>query len=184
MSDLIFFFFFFNIYIYIYLKYNFFCIISIMKFTRKENGVIANTNSEKGIIFKLLHDHARYVRRKLEGINRKLVKKTDNKGRKQKNKSKWIDKLRFRIKNKHKSENINTIGNNTIDNITIDNSTIDNITMDNTIDNKISDKITDIRVILSRLGNIVTKKDKKKIEELYEIENKNNLSGRGKKRDL
>ena len=92
------------------------------------------------------------------------MKKTDNNGGKQKNKSKWIDKLRFRIKNKRKSENSNTIDNNTIDN-----NTIDNITIDNTIDNKISDKIRDIRVILSRLGNIVTKKDRKKIrKELYE----------------
>ena len=76
-----------------------------MKFTGKENGIIANTNAKKGIILKLLNDHAKYIRRKIRGIYRKLVKKTDNNGRKQKNKSKWIDKLRFRIKNKRKSEN-------------------------------------------------------------------------------
>ena len=87
----------------------------------------------------------------------------DNKGRKQKNKSKWIDKLTFRIKNKRKSGNSNTIDNITIDNITIDNNTIDNIT----IDNKIRDKIRGIRVILSRLGNIVTKKDKMKIKKSF-----------------
>ena len=111
------------------------------------------------------------------------------------------DKLRFRIKNKRKSENSytndnntidsnntidnnttdNTIDNNTNDNNTIDN-TIDNISIDNTIVSKIRDKIRDIRVILNRLGNIVTKKDKKKIKkELYEIENKNNLSDNEKK---
>ena len=96
------------------------------------------------------------------------MKKTDNKGRKQKSKSKWIDKLTFRIKNKRKSENSNTIDNITIDNITIDNIIIDNNTIDNiTIDNKIRDKIRDIRVILSRLGNIVTKKDKKKIKKSF-----------------
>ena len=117
-----------------------------------------------------------------------------------------IDKLRFRIKNKRKSENSNTIDNNTIDNNTIDNNTIDNnaidnnaidnntidnitidnITIDNiTIDNKIRDKIRCIRVILNRLGNIVAKKDKKKIKtELYEIEHKNNLSDKENKRDL
>ena len=122
---------------------------------------------KKGIILRLLNDHARYIRRKIGGIYRKLVKKTDNNGGKQKNKSKWIDKLRFRIKNKRKSENSNTIDNNT----------------NETYDSKISDKIRDIRVILSRLGNIVTKKDKKKIKkELYELENKNNLSDREKKR--
>ena len=157
-----------------------------MKFIRKENRIIANTNGKKGFILKLLNDNARYIRRKIGSIYRKLVKKTDNKGRKQKNKSKWIDKLRFRIKNRRKSENSNTIDNNTIDNNTIDNITIDN-TIDNntneTYDSKISDKIRDIRAILSRLGNIVTKKDKKKIKkELYEIENKNNLSDREKKR--
>ena len=124
------------------------------------------------------------------------MKKTDNNGSKWKNKSKLIDKLRFRIKNKCKSENSNTNDNNTIDNNTfdnntidnnaIDNNTIDNITIDNiTIDNKIRHKIRYIRVILNRLGNIVAKKDKKKIKtELYEIEHKNNLSDRENKRDL
>ena len=86
-----------------------------MKFTRKENGIITNTNGKKGFILKLLNDHARYIRRKIGGIYRKIVKKkTDNNGRKQKNKSKWIDKLRFRIKNMRKSENSNTIDNNKI----------------------------------------------------------------------
>ena len=90
--------------------------------------------------------------------------------------------LRFRYKNKRKSENSNTIeNNNVVDNNAIDNN---NNTNDDTIDNKIRDKIRDVSAILSRLGNIVTKKDKKKIKkELYEIENKNNLSD-DKKRDL
>ena len=40
-------------------------------------------------------------------------------------------------------------------------------------DDKIRGKISDIRMILSRLGNIVTNKDRKKITEgLYEIEKK------------
>ena len=44
---------------------------------------------------------------------------------------------------------------------------------DDTYDSKIRDKISDIRMILSRLGNILTNKDKKKIKkELYEIEKK------------
>ena len=110
------------------------------------------------------------------------MKKADNNGGKQKNKSKWIDKLKFRIKNRRKSENSNTIDNNTIDN------SIDNITIVNTnetYDSKISDKISDIRAILSTLGNIVTKKDKKKIKKaLDELEKKNNLSDKEKKRDL
>ena len=52
-----------------------------------------------------------------------------------------------------------------------------NSTCDDTYDDKIKDKINDIRMILSRLGNIVTKNDRKEIKkELYEIEKKQNLS--------
>ena len=52
-----------------------------------------------------------------------------------------------------------------------------------TYDSKIRVKLSDIGMILSRLGNTITKKDKKKIKkELYEIENKKNLSDREKKR--
>ena len=52
-----------------------------------------------------------------------------------------------------------------------------NSTSDDTYDDKIKGKINDIRIILSRLGNIVTKNDRKKIKkELYEIEKKQNLS--------
>ena len=54
---------------------------------------------------------------------------------------------------------------------------VNNSTSDDTYDGKIKDKINDIRIILSRLGKIVTKKDRKKIKkELYEIEKKQNLS--------
>ena len=42
-----------------------------------------------------------------------------------------------------------------------------------TYDDKIRDKISDIRMILSRLGNTITNNDRKKIKkELYEIEKK------------
>ena len=55
--------------------------------------------------------------------------------------------------------------------------------IDDAYDGKIRDKISDVRMILSRLGNTTTKKDKKKIQkELYEIENKKNLSDKGKKK--
>ena len=54
---------------------------------------------------------------------------------------------------------------------------VNNSTSVDTYDGKIKDKINDIRIILSRLGKIVTKKDRKKIKkELYEIEKKQNLS--------
>ena len=45
-------------------------------------------------------------------------------------------------------------------------------------------KINDIRSILSRLGNILTKKYIKDVKkELYEIEKKQNLSGNEKKKN-
>ena len=48
---------------------------------------------------------------------------------------------------------------------------------DDTYDDKINGGINDIRITLSRLGNALTKNNKKKIKkELDEIENKQNLS--------
>ena len=52
-----------------------------------------------------------------------------------------------------------------------------------TYDGKKRGKISDIRMMLSRLGNILTKNDRKKIKKkLYEIKKKKNLSNRKKKR--
>ena len=52
---------------------------------------------------------------------------------------------------------------------------------DDTYDDKIRDKISDIRMILGRLGNTVTNNDRKKVKrELYEIEKKKNLSDKKK----
>ena len=54
---------------------------------------------------------------------------------------------------------------------------------DYTYDDKIKDKINDVRMILSRLGNILIKNDTKKIKkELYEIEKKQNLSDNEKEK--
>ena len=51
---------------------------------------------------------------------------------------------------------------------------------DDTYDDKIA-KISDIRIILCRLGNIITNKDRNKItKELYEREKKKNLSNKKK----
>ena len=51
----------------------------------------------------------------------------------------------------------------------------------NNTDSKIKGKISDIRMMLSRLGNKVTNNDRKKItKELYEIEKKENLSDKEK----
>ena len=52
----------------------------------------------------------------------------------------------------------------------------------NSTNDEIKSKITYIWIILSRLGNIVTKNERKKIKkDLYEIEIKNNLSAKKKK---
>ena len=60
----------------------------------------------------------------------------------------------------------------------------DNNNDDDTYDGKIREKISDIRTILSRLGNAMTKNDRKKIKkELYEIENKKNLSDTEKEKN-
>ena len=59
----------------------------------------------------------------------------------------------------------------------------DNNNNDDTYDIKIRDKISNIRIILSRLGNAITNKDKKKIKkELDEIERKENLSDKEKEK--
>ena len=53
----------------------------------------------------------------------------------------------------------------------------------NSTNDEIKSKINDIRLILSRLGNIVTKNDRKKIKkELYEIEKRQNLSDNEKEK--
>ena len=53
---------------------------------------------------------------------------------------------------------------------------------DDTYDGKIRGKRSDIRMMLSALGNTVTNNDRKKIrKKLYEIEKKENLSGKEKK---
>ena len=53
----------------------------------------------------------------------------------------------------------------------------------NSINDEIKSKINDIRLILSRLGNIVNKNDRKKIKkDLYEIEKRQNLSDNEKEK--
>ena len=70
-------------------------------------------------------------------------------------------------------------------NTNVDNNTTNIDTNDDTYNDKIRDKIGDIRVIHSRLGDIVTKGDRVKIKkELYEIENKKNLFLDGEKEKI
>ena len=78
-----------------------------------------------------------------------------------------------------KDFNNNTnVGNNT----NVNNNT--NLNNDDTYDGKIRDKISGIRMILSRLGNTVTNNDRKKIKkELYEMKNKKTLSDNEKEKN-
>ena len=84
------------------------------------------------------------------------------------------------VSNYTNASNNTNVGNNTI---VSNNTNASNNTNDDTYYGKIRDKISDIRLILSRLGNIVTKNDREKIQkELYEIENKTNLSDKEKEK--
>ena len=60
----------------------------------------------------------------------------------------------------------------------------DNNTNDDTYDGKIRDKISDVRMIISRLGNTITNNERKKSKkELYDIENKKNLQHKEKEKN-
>ena len=75
--------------------------------------------------------------------------------------------------------NVNNINTNVSNNNDVNNDAND----DDGGDGKIRDEISDIRVILSRLGDIVTENDTEKIKkELYEMENKKNLSDEEKEK--
>ena len=112
------------------------------------------TNAKKRGILRLLSAPARYIKCKVVSTYKRLVKKEPK-----------------------KTDNEEKLKRKSIDEL----KEIDN----NIYDGKIRDKKSDIRMILSRLGNMVTKKDKKKIKkELYEIEKKQDLSDKEKKRDL
>ena len=64
-----------------------------------------------------------------------------------------------------------------------DNDTDDNTNNNNTNDDKIRGKISDIRMILKRLGNTVTNNNRKKVRrKLYEIKKNENLSDKEKEK--
>ena len=85
---------------------------------------------------------------------------------------------------KYFNNNTNDCNNTNISNDTnVNNNTNDG--NDDIYDGQIRDKISYIRVILCRLGDIVTKNDREKIKkELHEIQNKKNLSNEEKRKDL
>ena len=153
-------------------------------------------------ILRILSASARYIKRKVRSIYKKLVKKrtkkTDNEVYNEENlKRKLIDELKEiaklrRIKKWYelrkeglitsilKSESTN-LELNYMKHFNINTNVDNNNNNNNTYDSKIRDKISNIRMILSRLGNTLNINDKKKIKkELYEIEKKQNLSDKEK----
>ena len=151
------------------------------------------------VILGVLSTPFRYIKSKVESAYTKLVKKQPKKTKNEvyneenlKRKSidglKEIAKLR-RIKNSGKLKKglITSILKSESSNVEHNymkpfNTDVDNNNAD-TYGGKIRDKIRDIRAILSRLGDIVTKHERVKIKnELYGIENKKNLSDEEKER--
>ena len=150
-----------------------------------------STNAQKWGILRLLSAPARYIKCKVKSIYKKLVKKepkkTDNEVyNKEKLKRKSIDELKEiaklrRIKNRGKlkkeglitsilkSESSNAERNymkhfdTNADKSNVDNNANGDDDDDDTYDGKIRDIISDIRMILSRLGNtiMIEKKFKK-----------------------
>ena len=165
----------------------------MVRLARTKKGNNTSSNVKKRGILRLLSASARYFKRKIVGVYNKLVKKQPKKPNnvvynEEVLKGKSIDELKGiaklrRIKNRGilkkeglitsilKSESSNAECNYMKHfNTNVDNNDVDNNSNDETYDGKIRDKISDIRVILSRLGDIVTKDDRVKIKkELYEI---------------
>ena len=161
-----------------------------------------STNTKKRGILSILSAPARYIKRKVISIYKKLVKKepkkTDNEVyNEEKLKRKSIDELKEiaklrRIKNRGKLKKevlITTILKSESSNgecnymkhfnTNVDNNNVDD---DDTYDDRTRDKISYIRMTLSRLGNTITIKDRRKIKkELYEIEKRKTFQIRKKK---
>ena len=174
----------------------------MVEFTRKEYDIIAKSrgiqNPQDMSTEELLNTLSRYdARRKVKSIRRKLrrlglvkIAKIQNVSINELNKAeklqeKSIDELKAiarlrRIKNFEKLTKEDLIltllksESSALENNFSNNNTNDD---DDTYDDKIRGKISDIRMILSRLGNTIFNKNRKKIKkELYEIEKNQNLS--------
>ena len=171
------------------------------EFTRKEYNIITEN---KGII-ELLNALSRYysrrkvknIRKKLLGIGLEKTAKIENISKNELNQAKKlqiksIDELKEiarlrRIKNRDKLTKEDLI----ISLLKSESSALENNFMkhfnnnndDVSYDDKIRGKISDIRMILSRLRNVVANKDRKKIKkELHEIEKRRTFQIREKKR--
>ena len=166
----------------------------MVRLTRIKKGTNNSANVKKRGILRLLSAPARYVKRKIVSAYKKLVKKEQKKPAKvvyneETMKRKSIDELKGiaklkGIKNRGKLKKeglITSLLRSEISNAERNYNT--NVSNNTANDDTYDCKISDIRAILSRLGNIVTKNDREEVKkELYEIENKKNLSDKEKKK--
>ena len=172
----------------------------MVEFTRKECKIITKNrgiqNPQDMSFEDLLNAFSRCnVKRKVESIRKKLrrlglkkIAKIQTISKNELNKTeklqeKSIDKLKViarfrRIKNIEKLTKEDLIftllksESSALENNFNDN----NINDDDTYDDKIRGKISEIRMVLSRLGNTITNKDRKKFKkDLYEIEKNQNF---------
>ena len=173
----------------------------MLKLNRKEN----NTDTKERSILWLLSATGRCISRKVKSIYKQLMKKepkkTDNGVNNVENlQNKSIDELKgiaklTRIKNRDelkkedliisllKSESSNAERNymKHLNNTTKDDNNTNDDGYNDTYNIKIRDIISDVRIILIRLGNTIINNNKKKIKkELYEKEKKQNLSDKEK----
>ena len=178
----------------------------MVELTKEEYNLIAknrgieepqNMSTEELLNTLSRYDSRRKVkdnRKKLSEIGLEKISKTQNISKNELNKAEKLDELKGiarlrRIKNRDKLRKEDLIisllkseSSSVEQNFKklFNNNTNDD---DDTYDGQIRSKISDIRMILSRLGNIVTKNDRKKIKkELYEIEKKENLSDKEKEK--
>ena len=170
----------------------------MVKTARKENNII----TKNGGIIESLNVLSRYysgrkaknTRKKLLGIGLEKIAKIENIWKNELNQAKKLQKksidelreiARLRgIKNREKLRREDLI----ISLLKSESSALENNFNNNTDDDdtygdKIRGKISGIRMIHSRLGNVVTKNDRKKItKELYETKKKKNLSDKEKEK--
>ena len=178
--------------------------LSNVVFTRKEYDIIARSRGikepQKMSTEELLNALSRYdSKRKVETNHRKLLKMKLEKIAKKQN----ISKNELRKAEKLQDKSIDELqgiaklrGIKNYDNLTKEDLIFSLLKSESSpaernymkyfnesTNDKIKSKINYIRIILSRLGNIVTENERKKIKkELYEIEKKDNLSDNEKEK--
>ena len=177
---------------------------STIEFTKKEYNLIAKNRGikepEKMSTKELLGTLSRYdTKRKVNSNRRKILKMGLEKIAKKQNISKnelckaekLLDKSIDELKEIVRLRRIRNYDNLTKEDLIFSllksesNPAERNYTryFNNSTNDEIKSKINDIKLVLSRLGNIVTKNDRQKIKkDLYKIEQKRNLSDNKKKK--